>query len=807
MLRNLIIIGWRNLVRNKLHSVINVLGLSIGISACLVIFLIVRFELSFNKEFQGYERIYRIHSSFSGVFSGINRGIPTAVAPTLEDQFTGIESVAPFHLFSGTVNIPSAKEIKDLGRQNGVVVANPNFFDVFTNYEWIAGSPQSLEKPFQTVITISQAQLYFGTTDPENILGKEIIFRDSLHTIVAGIVKDLPFNTDVDFKNFISFSTIEKSWLKESIQLNDWSSVNSSSQLFIKLDKGTGIEKIQSQIPLLSKLYKENSDWDVDNKFNLQPLSDLHYNADTGIFDYSRSPAHLPTLSALILVALMLIVIGSINFINLETAQALRRAKEVGVRKVLGSTQGRLVLQFLAESFIITSLAVLLALPLAELALNYFEEFVPKGVHLNLTAIAPFMLALIIVVSFMAGLYPAFALSSYLPAVALKNQAAISGRHLGSAFLRKSLIVFQFTFAQVLVIATLIVGWQINYLLTKDLGFNKDAIIYFNSPWFENHEKTALLKNELENIAGITKISLSDSPPSSPGWSTSTISYKAKEEMTVNAFRKFGDPDYLDLYGIQLIAGKKISPSDTVKELLINETLMKQLGFSSALDAIGQEVEYSNKLIPIVGVVRNFHFQSLHNKVEPVMIADNSENFTCFNIQLASKDGEQIKSTLKAVEEAWKKVYPEEKMEYAFLDDTIKNFYETEQRTSKLVRTATALTIVISCLGLFGLASYTAAQRTKEIGIRKVLGATAKSIVLLLSKDFVILVLLAFLFALPLSWIAGKQWLQTYPYQVELNVWLFALTVVVAIVIALLTVGYQTLKAANSNPVNSLKNE
>jgi ABC-type antimicrobial peptide transport system permease subunit len=374
--------------------------------------------------------------------------------------------------------------------------------------------------------------------------------------------------------------------------------------------------------------------------------------------------------------------------------------------------------------------------------------------------------------------------------------------------MRKSLIVFQFTFAQVLIIATLIVGWQVNYLLTKDLGFKKDAIVYFDTPWFEKHEKVAVLKNELEKISGVSKLSLSDAPPSYNGWSSSTVTYKATDgEKNVNVFRKFGDPNYLDFYGIEIIKGKNLSPSDTVKEILINETLMKQLGFATADDAIGQEVEYSDKIVPIIGVVKDFHIQSLHNKVEPVMIGDESEGFTCFNIQLASKNGEQAKAILTSVEEAWKKVYPDEKIEYQFLDETIKNFYQTEQRTSKLVRTATGMAIFISCLGLFGLASYTAVQRTKEIGIRKVLGATAQSIVLLLSKDFVLLVLLAFLLAAPLAWFAGKQWLETYPYQVELKVWLFVVTAAVAIVIALLTVGYQTLKAANSNPVNSLRRE
>ena len=807
MIKNFFTIAWRNILRNKLHSLINITGLSIGVSACLVIYLIVTFELSFNKGFEGYDRIYRVHSSFKGVFSGLNRGVPTAVGPAIKEQFKGVESVTSFHVYSSNVIIPSSKEKKDIDRQEGIAIVEPSYFDVFDSYEWVAGSAKSLEKPFQTVLTESRAKKYFGTADPNEVLGKEIIYRDSLNTTVAGIVKDLPFNADLDFHDFISFSTIENSWVKKRILLNDWTSVNSGSQLFVKLEKTATLESIKAQIPILSKEYKERSQWDVDNEFNFQPLSDLHYNAETGIFDHSRSPAHLPTLSSLILVAVLLLIIGSINFVNLETAQAIRRAKEVGVRKVLGSTQLKLIVQFLSESFIITFAAVLLALPIAELALNFFAEFVPAGVELKILNVIPILLAIGIIVGLLAGSYPAFALSSFLPAKVLKSNVYVGSRSSSSSFLRKSLIVFQFTFAQALIIATLIVGWQINFMLNKDLGFKKDAVVYLNAPGHEKQSKTLVLKNEIEKIPGVSKISMSEAPPSYNGWSSSTIKFNAKEEIKLSAFRKFGDPNYIDFYGIEILAGKNLSPSDTVKELLINETLMKSLGFTNPQDAVGQQIELNKKMLPIIGVVKDFHIQSLHVKVEPVMIADNSENFDCFNIKMATTDGDQMKATIAEIEKAWKKIYPDAIFEYEFLDDTIKNFYESEQRISKLVSTATILAIFISCLGLFGLASYTAVQRTKEIGIRKVMGASSQSIVMLLSRDFILLVLLAFVLAAPVAWYAGNMWLEGYAYQVEIQVWLFAVTALCAVVIAYITVGYQTLKAANSNPVSSLRNE
>ncbi|MBL7856141.1 MAG: ABC transporter permease [Cyclobacteriaceae bacterium] len=807
MIKNILTVAWRNLLQNKLYSLINVIGLAIGVSACLVIYLIVTHELSFNRGFEGYDQIYRVHSVFKGVFSGLNRGVPAATGTAMKEQFTGIASIASFHGFSGTVVIPSLSEKNNLERQEGMILADPAFFDVFQNYEWIVGSPQLLEKPFQTILTESRAKRYFGTAAPEAVIGKEIIYRDSLPTTVAGIVKDLPFNTDIDFQDFISISTIEKSWLKNEIQIDDWSNVNSSSQLFIRLDEQTAIEKIQSQMPILSSLYKAKSDWDVDNDFKLQSLSDLHFNSESGIFDHSQSPAHLPTLGALLVVAILLLLIASINFINLETAQSFRRAREVGIRKVMGSSQTKLIAQFLTESLIITIFAVVFALPISEIALTFFNEFVPQGVEIRLFELIPFLISLIFIVSFLAGFYPAFALSSFLPAAVLKNRLSFGTKNSGSAFLRKSLIVFQFTFAQVLIIVTLIVGLQIRYLLSKDLGFKKDAIVYFNTPWHESHEKKIALKNELEKTTGISKISLSSQPPSYNGWSSSTISYKEADEIKVNAFRKFGDSNFLNFYGIKLLSGRNLSPSDTVKEVLINETLLKQLGFATPHDAIGQQIDYNKKTLPIVGVVSDFHIQSLHNKVEPVIIADESKNFTCFNIQLENTQVGSLPNALEKIETAWKKVYPNDKIHFEFLDETIKHFYKREQSTSKLARTAAMLAILISCLGLFGLATYTSAQRTKEIGIRKVLGATAQNIVLLLSRDFILLVLVAFLLAAPIAWIVGNMWLSKYPYQVEIKLWLFALTAVIAVVIALVTVGYQTLKVANDNPVNSLRNE
>jgi putative ABC transport system permease protein len=558
---------------------------------------------------------------------------------------------------------------------------------------------------------------------------------------------------------------------------------------------------------LLDKLYQEHSATGnphfANNKHKLQSLNDLHFNAELGIFDHSRSTAHLPTLYALTCIAILLLLIGSINFINLETARAFNRAKEVGVRKVLGSTQRKLIVQFLTESFIITAIAVLLALPLCELALNFFKEFVPAGVELNIVELIFPLLILLVTVSLLAGLYPAFVLSAFNPAKVLKNQVSAGGMR--TASLRKSLIVFQFTFAQALIIVTLLIGWQIDYLHTKDLGFDKEAIVYFFAP--HNSTDPNVLKTELGKIAEVQEVSLSGTPPSYQSvWYSYIYTEQGNEKIQSEVCIRSADENFLNVYDIKLIAGKNLLPADTAKEVLINETLLKKLGFTNAAEAVGYPIENHKKTLVISGVVKDFHIESLHTIVEPVMLI-HSKQSTCLNIKLIPSKDQSLTSIMAKVEKAWKSIYPENPLEASFLDESINNFYQAEQRTSKLVITATSMAIFISCLGLWGLASYSVVQRTKEIGIRKILGATGRTIILLLSKDFVVLVMLAFAFACPLAWIAGNTWLENFAYHIEINAWIFLLTITGALFIMFATIGYQTVKAASTNPVNSLRNE
>jgi len=798
--------AWRSIQRNKLYSSINVLGLTVGVSSCLVIFLIVKFELSFDEDYPGRNRIYRVYSQFSGTSNSVNRGVPAGMAAVIKMELGGLEVLTGFHTWSVNVHVQNKTDRSDFGRQDRVLLCGPEFFDVFNSYKWLEGDPlTSLTKPFQVVLTESQAKTYFKIENAREAMGWEIHYRDSLTVTVSGIVKDVMQNTDLDFTDFISLSTSQRSWLKGSIRLDDWQGTNSSSMLFVKLLPRTAPSQIEQGLAKLATKYMQHDAY-ANVSYKLQPLSDLHFNANLEIFDHSRPAASIPILRVLVIIAFLLLTIACVNFINLETAQAVRRAKEVGLRKVMGSSRTRLTLHFLMQSALLTGLAILISLPLVFFSLSFFSDFIPSGVQFHL--VDCFVLFLILVgVTFLAGFYPAFSLSSVAPVAALKSQ--ISDHSTLSGSLRKGLIIFQFSFAQILILATIIVGRQINYMLNKDLGFAKDAIIYFNAPWWEEKKKVHLLKNELEKLSEIEAISLNNRPPASTGWNASTLRFNnGRKELQHNVYLRYGDTSYIHVFGMKLLCGRNVHRSDTVREFIVNEAYSKLLGFENPVDALGNELYFGRTKFPIVGVIKDFHFQSLHTPIKPTVIADAENDFNCFGIKLADlTGGGDFQKAIEKINESWKKIYPDQKLDYEFMDEAVRKFYEKEERIDKLIRTATTMGILISCMGLFGLASFTASQRTKELGIRKILGGTPGSILVLLSKEFLVLILIAFTIAAPVAYFASEKWLEQFAYRAKTAWWVFPLTAAIAIFIAITSVSYQAIKAAFVNPSESLRCE
>lgn len=799
------LLALRYLSKNKALGFINAVGLSVGISACLVIYLIASFELSFDKFQPNRDRIYRVYTQY--ISKDVVRdypGIYSDAENTVRDRVAGIESFTHIHSWWAKVEIKDGlNQSKVFDTGNNIVFADSNFFNVFSIYQWLKGSPESsLSGPYKVVLTESRAKIYFGDLTLDQIMGKEITYRDSLHLSVSGIVADIKENTDFTFTEFISYSTGEKLGKNAPFAFVDPLALDNDSRLFIKVASGITPEKIIAQFP------KHTDQFSFELK--LQPLSALHFDTNLSMFAVTtRVPVKKSTIEILIVLALALLIIAVINFINIETAQATKRAKEVGVRKVLGSSRWNLIRYFLIESFILTFISVLLSVVFALIAFAYFKEFIPPGVTFNLLSSDSilFLILCLIIIPILAGIYPAFVLSSYQPARALKNHTQNSGRSLQSSFIRKGLTIFQLFFSQGLIIVTIVVGLQIRYMIGKDLGFTTEAIITFHSPVSENNEKRSVLRNSLAQIEGVEMISLQSQPPSGADGNNSLLFVFEGEKETLEDWVnvKYGDSNYLNLYDIHLIAGNNFIQGDSANGYIINEAYMHKLGITNPRDIIGKTANDK----PIIGVVKNFHTESLHAIIQPTAIVFNADKLHSFGLKLSlsADNPEKLSQTLNKIESAWAEIYPNDKFEFSFLDTRIRNFYESELRINKLASVATGIAILISCLGLFALSSFTALERTKEIGVRKVMGASIARIVILLSSEFLILVLIAFIISAPIAFYISNKWLTGFAFKMDLSVWIFVVSGFLSVTLAFITISYRTIKAAKTDPVKSLRYE
>ena len=817
MYRNFFTTAFRGFLRNKSFTLINIIGLAIGISAALVIFLIVKHDFSYEKFQKDGDRIFRINAEFDFEGQiGRNAGVPIPMGKAVGEEVRGIEVSSFFQtrMHDKRIGIPGAGKDKPFffRNENNVVFADKDYFKLIP-YQWLSGSPEiALEEPYRSVITESRAKLFFAGIPLDEIPGKEIIVNDTIRTTISGIVKDIKENTDFTFNVFVSRKTFEIVFLSPE-DFGAWDNINSETQVFIKLAEGTKPGDVSAQINALYHSHRTPDPADrTKTTFLLQPLSDIHFNPSYDNFD--QRIAHRPTLYGLLAIAVFLLLLGCINFINLTTAQSTQRAKEIGIRKTIGSSRKQLVLQFLSETFLLTFIATLLSVLITPLLLHAFSDFIPDDLNYNILQPIPllFLFALTFCISILSGFYPALVLSTYRPVSVLKNQSAKDTGAGRNVRVRKILSVSQFVIAQVFIIVTFLVSKQIRYALNKDLGFKKDAIVYFQpnqSRMQPNH--TEVLAQKIKAIPDVQMVSLSYGPPSyRGGWITTAHLKEAKDETPVMVSVKLGDPDYLNLYKIKLLAGNNLRESDTINGLLINETYMRQMGFKNPTDALGKIISWNTENeTPVVGVVADFHEKSMHESIKPCIIAHWKNHERLINIALRSQDPEK-RTWQKAIEKigfAWKGLYPDDEIQVEFLDEQIAKLYEAEQNISTLLMWASGLAIVISCLGLLGLIIYITNQRTKEIGIRKVIGASISQIISLLSKDFLQLIVIAFLIAVPIAWYSGRKWLENFAYRTELSWWVFIAGGCVMIAMALLVLVTRTFKVASANPVNSLRTE
>jgi putative ABC transport system permease protein len=796
-------LSFRSLQKRKVITSINILGLAIGISAALVIYLIVQYDYSFDRYEPNRDRVYRVATHGD---NWDNAGVPVPLPRALAG-ITGIERSAFMMGMNDqgtTVSVSqgNVKEQKVFKQQENFAYSDGNYFSVFP-HQWLAGNPVvSLKDPHQIVLSESLVRRYFGSLTSDQVIGKTIMVDDSIALVVSGIVKDLAANTDFDQQAILSLATIAASpGLKDQYQWDQWGSTNSINQVMLVLSPGVKPADVTQQI---MHMFNTRSGREQDKTtYSLQPLSDIHFS------EKLEGKVSKPTLLSLSLVAVFILLLGSINFINLSTAQASERAREIGMRKILGSSKRQLITRYLSETVLLTAIATVFSLLITPLIIKGFGDFMPAGLDAG-RMLQPHVLAflgiLILVVSFLSGIYPALVLTHIKPISAARNSTLSTTGGNRRVWLRKTLTVSQFVIAQVFIIGVLVVNSQIHYAINTEMGFRKDAIITFY-PVFDfihPNNKKFVLRDKLRSIPEIQEVGLGNGPPAIGGYMTTEVEFKeGKKDIRLPVDSRNGDTNFIGLYNIRILAGQNVLPTDSPTQFLINETLARDLGFHSPTDAVGHLL---NGAQPIVGVMADFHLASVRTPIHPMVFNYDSKWGFVMNVAL-HRSPDNWKTAIAKIKKAWEEIYPGQPFTYTFLDKEVAKFYEQEQRLSRLLTWAAGVAILISCLGLLGLVIFTANQRTREIGIRKVLGASVAQIIALLSKDFVRLVTLAFLIAVPIAWYGANQWLQSFAYHTGLRWWLFVIAGAAMLVSTLLILGIRAGKAALANPVNNLRTE
>ena len=805
MLKNYFKIAWRNLLRNKLRTSIHILGLSIGIAICFLIFNVVTHSYSFDKFHPDRDRIFRVNTLTDWGDGGSypNSGTPGPLYEVIKDEVAGIEEKGKLYtMYNTLVALPTTDKV--FGRSNEVTFSDPGFFKIFPR-KWLAGNPETaLLQPASVVISESSLHKYFPGSDASDVLGQELMFvdSDSIYAKVTGVIADYTENTDFIFNDFISLSTISTQEQIEWYGLHDWTSVNSSSQLFIKLAQGVSPKSVDEAFkPLIAKNMEANDDGKYTTSFFTEPLSELHFQPNYGSSHVSKT-----FLKGLIFIGLIILVLATLNFVNLETAQAISRSKEVGIRKTIGGTRFQLISQFLAETFLIILLSSILALCLVEGLKVLFKTYLPQNFTVEYFSLFNilFYTAFPVLLTLITGIYPALILSNYDPQRALKGEMVRNGKFSLGVFLRKNLTVIQLSSSIAFIILVLVLNYQLIYVTSQPLGFDKEAVLYARLPFMSDPDKMVQLQDYFNQEAMVQGASLSGTLVSSTSLWTSDVKIPVdttQKEMYIQVMNV--DSAFVKVNGIPLLAGT--DAIDRTDEIIVNEQFVKEAGFASVEEAVGLVVTFSEEQVKIIGVVADFHSRTLREKIRPLLFTYNPEYFQSVNVKLNSD--QNLAAAKERLEQIYLTVYPYEEVSFNFLDAQIDRFYQEDVKIKNVLSFACGLAILISCLGLFGLSSFTIAQRTKEISIRKVLGATLQQILFLISKEYMILVGVSFLIAVFPAYYFLNDWLNGFNTRVDMPYLIFVAAGLGVMAICLLIVGIHSYVASQTNPAKVLKSE
>ncbi|MFC2164694.1 ABC transporter permease [Acidobacteriota bacterium] len=801
MFKNYLKIAIRNYKKQKHYSIITILGFAIGISCCLLILLYVKHESSYDNFYPNADKIYRVGTEVtSSKGKSLHAATPVPLGPALKAEYTEIEHITRMFIQTDLLFEYDKKKFFE----DNVIFADPDFFEVFP-LPLLKGNPAHLlDSPNSLVLTATAAEKYFGNKDP---IGQSIRIDRTQDFMITGIIADVPENSHFHFEFVASF--LAKNEKNFGTWLNVWTGLT-SNYTYALLPESIQIEEFTHRVEgIISKHSRERPGvtWEIF----FQPLRSIYLHSH--LEDEIKQNNFVSNLIILSTIAFLILIIACINYMNLATSQSGKRAKEVGMRKVMGADGLQLIKQFMGESILLCLVALFISLMAVEVLLIPFSSLVGKSIEYDLMDNLPFMAVFIlmaVIIGILSSIYPAIYLSRHQPVMAIKGMKEAARSSTAQMTLKKALVVGQFAVSILLIICTLMINKQLHYMRTAHLGFDKEhtIVIPFADETSQKHYKS--IKNELMTHKDVISATACLKPPiGSTVFITRAFPRGKDAGISFSLYLNAVDYDFIDSFGIELAAGRNFHrqfSTDAKSSMIVNEATIRELGYSSPEEALGTKLKtgfYSFEGT-IVGVTKDHHISSFHEEIEPMAMVYRPDYFYTIATKIQSHD---IQKTLGFIEKTWTRFIPEYPFTFSFLNESIDRLYRKEEQTAKIVRTFSIIAIFIACLGLFGLTAYTAERRTKEIGIRKVLGATVSNLIVMLSSEFTKWVLIANIIAWPVAYLATNQWLQNFAYRTSIKFWVFVSAAGLAFLISLLTVSYQAIKAAIANPVDSLRYE
>jgi putative ABC transport system permease protein len=792
MLKTHLILTLRYLLKNKVYTLINIISLSVAIACTLVIYLYVKEELSYDKHHKDGAHVYRVITA-SLEDDDMSRASTYPLYEVLKNDISQIKDVTPIYNQGILIWVEENGNRKKFEESDACVFVTSDYFDILT-VDWLIKDPTPLQDPTEVVLSESYATKLFG--EPAEALGQAIIFDKKHEYIVSGVFNDHEKLTDFKFHLLGAYEGI-----KDDVADDQWRAFSTNIQFMVKLFSEADTATVHNQ--LLQAAQQNISDWEYGKTtFFLQPLADIHHNPRLSNFSDREVP--LKSLYIFGSIAFFLIIVACINYINLATALAANRNKEVGIKKAIGSSRGQIIAQFLSETGFIIIVSVLFGIIIAEIFIYLFAgsfNLTFDTLSLIQWEVFAFLAALVFILTLLSGMYPALVMS----ATSAVDMFRFRGnKKSGINVLRKGMVLFQFLIAQLMILSTIVIFQQNTYFKNKELGFAVENILTVNLPQ-TSREQRQMIRHEWQQIPGVEKISFAYSSPTSGNvWINNVGLPEMESHEYINADIKLVDKNYLDLYELELLAGRNLHNSDSISEVIINEMLARKLGFENPLEAVGNMLRIFSQEIPIVGVVENFHSRSLKNELVPTLLVNRFDFLNLANIKINMQNFE---GGIEKIQSSFDQIFPDDIMHYDYLEESLAEFYERENTTSKIFNIFAIIALLINLSGLYGLISFVALQKTKEVGVRKVLGARTSQIITLLSKEFIVLVLLAFVVAAPIGYYLMQQWLNEFVYKIEISAMFFIIALATSGLLAWVIVGLRAYRTAASNPADVLRDE